>query len=192
MAQKTESVVTPERFATGMSFAEWMERINLNKEKFQASYDAIKLDAEETKALKELSVKENGPARLLIIGEDWCPDVFRGLPVLVRIAEAAGWEIRIFWRDENPDIMNEFLKDGEFQSIPVGVFYTKDHRYIGHWIERPALANQEMHVLRAITDGRTREESRADYEAFQAGPVWQGWRKAIITEIIDLLEQKVR
>ena len=37
--------------------------------------------------------RPDGPAKVLILGEDWCPDVFRGMPVVVRMAEAAGLEI---------------------------------------------------------------------------------------------------
>ena len=81
---------------------------------------------------------------MLIIGEDWCPDVYRGMPVMARIAEASGMEIRVFPRDSHLDIMNEFLNKGEYLSIPVAVFYTRDHQYIGHWIERPKAANQEQ------------------------------------------------
>jgi hypothetical protein len=47
-------------------------------------------------------------------------------------------ELRVFPRDDNLDIMSEVpLNRGESQSIPTLVFYTSDHRYIAHWIERP-------------------------------------------------------
>ena len=45
------------------------------------------------------------------------------------------------------DIMNEFLKEGQFASIPTAVFYTRDHQYIGHWIERPEAASREMAAI---------------------------------------------
>ncbi|MFN8556358.1 MAG: thioredoxin family protein [Dehalococcoidia bacterium] len=76
-------------------------------------------------------------------------------------------ELRVFPRDQHLDIMNEFLKDGEFQSIPTLVFYTKDLRYIGHWIERAKKANDEMPIMRDIYAGRTREEAADDIRAFQ-------------------------
>jgi hypothetical protein len=128
----------------------------------------------------------------LVLGEDWCPDVYRGMPVLARFAEAAGIELRVFPRDENLDIMNEFLKDGEFQSIPTAVFYTRDQQYILHWIERPQQANDEMPEMRKLYDGRTREEAADDVKAFQQGPIWGGWRDATIKELRRLLEEKVR
>ena len=98
-----------------------------------------------------------------MLGEDWCGDVIRGLPVLSRIAEAAGMEISIFPRDQHHDIMNEFLKNGEYMSIPVAVFYTGDHDYICHWIERPEIAETEMHQME--TDIRA-ENPGIDDQAF--------------------------
>ncbi|HXG36163.1 MAG TPA: thioredoxin family protein [Dehalococcoidia bacterium] len=190
MAQQKESVVTPERFASGLTWKQWMAGIERNKEKFEENYRETTLSSEEIAELQALARREDGPAKLLVLGEDWCPDVYRGLPVLARIAEAAGCELRIFPRDENSDIMGEFLKDGEFQSIPTAVFYTRDHRYIAHWIERPKLANEERNLMQRIFEGRTREEAAPDYEAFQKGPVWAGWRRATVSEIIELLKEK--
>ena len=192
MTQAAESVVTPERFATGLTYEQYIDQIERNKDRFQMNYEGTTVSEEDAAALRALVAKPNGPAKVLVLGEDWCPDVYRGLPVLAKIAEAAGMELRVFPRDQHLDIMNEFLKDGEHQSIPTAVFYTNDHRYITHWIERPQQANDEMHLMRKLYEGRTREEAAPDVRAFQEGPVWAGWRDATVKEIRELLEEKVR
>ncbi len=191
MTQQT-SVVTPERFASGLTYDEYMNRITRNRDQFQANYEGTPLTDEDVRRFKEIMARPNGPAKVLALAEDWCPDVFRGLPVMARIAEAAGMELRVFPRDENLDIMNEFLKDGQFQSIPTFVFYTRDHRYICHWIERPQKANDEMHLLRKLYEGRTREEAAEDVQKFREGPIWAGWRRATIDELLQLLDEKTK
>ena len=56
--------------------------------------------------------------------------------------------LRIFLRDENPDIMDEFLSNGgKARAIPVFVFYTKDTRYITHFTERSAGAHAELAAI---------------------------------------------
>jgi hypothetical protein len=51
-------------------------------------------------------------------------------------------ELRIFLRDENPDIMDEFLSNnGKSRAIPVFAFYTADTKYITHFTERSASAH---------------------------------------------------
>ncbi len=192
MTQSVQSVVTPERFSSGLTYQQFLEQAKSNVDRFQMNYEGTTVSEEDAAALKALAAKPNGPAKLLVLGEDWCPDVYRGMPVLAKIAEAAGIEFRAFPRDENLDIMNEFLKDGEYQSIPTAVFYTRDHQYILHWIERPVKANDEMPEMRKLYEGRTREEAAPDVLKFQQeSPIWAGWRDATVKEIRKLLEAKV-
>ena len=199
MTQQKESVVTPERFAQGQPYDEWLKGIDRNLERFQENYEGTHVSDADAAALKELVARPNGPARCLALGEAWCPDVFRGLPVMARIAEASGMELRVFFRDQNNDIMAEFLKNGEHESIPTLVFYTKDHEYIAHWTERPVKANEEMSELRKLTEPlrdaditpEEREKHIKAYVDFQNGPIWGGWRDAAISEIRQLLEDKV-
>jgi hypothetical protein len=143
--------------------------------------------------------RANGPAKLLVIGEDWCPDVFRGMPVFARLAEATGLEMRVFARDQHKDIMAEFLNNGEYESIPVAVFYTKDMDYLCHFIERPALANEEMRTLlrpmyerlrKPDMTPEEREAAKQENIAFQNGPVWSNWRQETIRECIRMLREK--
>ena len=200
MVQQKESVVTPERFSQGMTYEEYIGSIERNQKRFEENYSGTEVSPEDAAKLKELVARPNGPAKMLVLGEDWCPDVFRGMPVLKRIAEASGMEMRVFARDQHKDIMAEFLHNGEFESIPVAVFYTSDHRYILHWIERPAKANADMRDLapmyaRLRKPDMTEEEraaARQEYIDFQNGPIWGGWRQETIREIIQQLDEKTR
>jgi hypothetical protein len=187
MTQPKHSVVTAQRFAAGLTYREYMESIQRNRAKFEYNYAETRLTDEDAGAFRELASRPEGPARVLAIAEDWCPDVFRGLAVMARIAEAAGMELRIFPRDQNLDIMNEFLNQGKHQSIPVFVFYTRDQRYLAHWIERPALANEQMNLVNAVFQGKTAEEAMPEYERFQQGEVWANWRRETVREIRELL-----
>ena len=198
MGVQKESVVTPERFAQGLTYEQYIAAIDRNQERFQENYEGTTVSEEDATALRKLVERPDGPARCLALGEAWCPDVFRGLPVMARIAEAAGVELRVFFRDQNKDIMAEFLNQGQHESIPTFVFYTGDHRYICHWIERPALANEEMpeltQRLAPLRDPNAPQEERQKaiqaYVDFQHGPVWAGWRQETVREIRQLLESK--
>ena len=189
MTQQQESVVTAERFAGGMTWEQYLEHIKRNREKFEYNYAETVLTDDDAEAFRSLAARPDGPAKVLALGEDWCPDVFRGLPVMVRIAEAAGMELRIFPRDDNLDIMNEFLKRAEHQSIPTFVFYTRDHRYIAHWIERPARANAELEeipkLFADLDREKDREKMRERYDEFQRGPVWASWRQETVRELLQ-------
>ena len=196
MATQTESVVTPERYQQGISYAEWMQQIDRNQDKFEQNFNEMKLNADDVAAIKKLMALPNGPAKCCAIGEPWCPDVFRGMPVMAKLAQALDLDMKIFFRDQNLDMINEFLYKGEFQSIPVFVFYTKDHKYLGHWTEKSQKTREEGPLLQAITSKmrnpditpEERKQFMDEYAAFQSGPVWDGWRQAQVTEIRELLE----
>ena len=184
------SVVTPERFASGMTYQEYIGAIRRNRDKFDYNYAETTIDDEDARALRDLVSRENGPARVLALAEDWCSDSYRGLPVMARIGEATGMELRIFRRDRNRDIMREFPKNDQFNSIPVFVFYTRDHHYIAHWVERPALTEQQMHLMLQIFQGKSQEEARPEYKRFQKGEVWANWRRETVREIRELLAKR--
>ena len=193
MARET-SVVTPERFAEGFDYPTYIDQIKVNKARFEGFYDGSKLSPEDAAYFKELAQRPNGPAKMMVIGEDWCGDVIRGLPVLARIAEAAGIPISIFPRDSHHDIMNEFLKEGKYMSIPVAVFYTADHRYICHWIERPEIAEREQHEIeQAIRD----ENPGIDDQAFgrerraRTAAKADEWIAATVVELKELLTKSL-
>ncbi len=193
MARET-SVVTPQRFQEGFNYPDYVAQIKVNKDRFNGYYADYPLTPDDASRFRDLAQRPGGPVKMLVLGEDWCGDVVRGLPVLARIAEAGGMEMRIFPRDLNHDIMNEFLKEGKWMSIPCAVFFTGDHRYICHWIERPASAEREMaemeSAIRAenpeITDQQFSRERRTRTAA-RAGD----WIGDTVAEIKDLLTKSI-
>ena len=80
MARET-SVVTPERFQQGFSYSAYIDQIKVNKARFEDFYK-FQVKPEDAAALKELVSRPNGPAKMLVLGEDWCGDVIRGMPML--------------------------------------------------------------------------------------------------------------
>ena len=186
------SVVTPERYSQGMTYDQYMDTVKVNKARIEEYYANVSLDSEQTARLQELASHDNGPARMMVIGEDWCGDVVRELPVLARVAEAAGLELRIFPRDENHDIMNEFLKEGLYMSIPVAVFYDQGHEYICHWIERSEVANREQGEIESAIRSEQPDISDQDFgrqrrarTAARAGD----WQKATVDELVGILQE---
>ena len=129
----------------------------------------------------------------MVIGEDWCPDVYRGMPIIGRIAEVSGMDMRVFPRDENLDIMDEFLKNGEFRSIPVFVFYNSDQGYL--WpLDRAAGdgnpgdgCNQQGSGRGDRRAGRDGSPQRTKRE--RVNSKFPDWQKESVRDIRDLLSK---
>ena len=230
---RTASVVTPERFASGMTFEQYVTYIatpeNLAREsslgeprrdwskQLRATWERTRLHDPQAAALEWLAARPDGPAKILVISEEWSSDCRRDVPMLARLAEAGGMELRIFRRDgkrfsksqapslaetpdSNADIMAEFLnrKNGQtWQSIPVAVFYTKDLGYLYHYVEFPAIYHKDRIVgrIRAARPGESPEETRrrgtAEFFEFQKSPFFDVYACAGIDEIISALYERL-
>lgn len=190
MTQQKTSVVTPQRFSQGLEYRDYLKGIKVNKDQFEQYYQSVQLSPMDVEFFRRGVRQDGGPAKVLVLGEDWCPDVYRGMPVMARIAEASAMEMKVFPRDQHPDIMNEFLNQGQFQSIPTFVFYTKGHKYLAHFIERPARATKDMAEQRAKIaaelKGKPEEEVRAETRRRLTAryPLYQQWTVEELKEMV--------
>jgi Thioredoxin len=196
------TVVTPARFERGLSYSDFLASAKINHDKFADNFNNPVLTEEDLLFFRRAGEFPDGPRKLLAIAEAWCGDVYRELPTAVRIAEAAGMDLRIFLRDENPDIMDEFLSnDGKSRAIPVFVFYTSEMKYIAHFTERSASAHAglamameqakaKLHLPASATFGNLQDRQRQAFlqEVIAIiAPRSDQWRRDAVKEIRELL-----
>ncbi len=236
-------MITAERFAKGRTFEDYVTYAgsaeNLAREAFGGAYlpdggsiggprkdnSAVfreryakaRLTDQQAAAIKWLAAQPNGPAKILVISEDWSSDCRRDLPMLARLAEAGGLELRIFNRDGkkilntrtpdpaanpdgNHDLMRQFMKKddrGEWASLPVAVFYTKDFTELHRYIEFPGIYHKDRIRAHMGTprSGESADEAkkrdRDEFLALQNSPFFDIWASAGIDEILSALREKV-
>lgn len=127
--------ITKERFEQGFSYTAYKEQMTRNRERLEQNEETVELAAEDIAFFSQLPQ----PLHVLAIAEDWCGDVVNNLPVVGRLAAESGkLDLRIFLRDQNLDLIDQYLNQGQFRSIPVFVFFDQAFQELGHWIERPA------------------------------------------------------
>jgi hypothetical protein len=182
-------VVTRERFARGFSYDEYLNSIGDSRVRFMPHISAFRLSPADAKFFKDTAIGFGG-LKVLAIGEDWCPDVHRGLPVMAAIAEASGMELRFFPRDKNLDIMDLFLKEGKFRSIPVFAFFDGNFKYLCHWTERPAAATRFQDEIRAELAGqKLGDEDLRKTMREKTAPLAETWRQDTVREMRELLSE---
>jgi hypothetical protein len=236
------SAVTPERFAKGMTFDEYVRYAgsaeNLAREAFgsyfpdsgargaarkdnsavfRERYGRARLGDHQVAAIKWLAAQPGGPAKILVISEDWSSDCRRELPMLQRLAEAGGLEMRIFNRDGkkilsqrrpdpaafpdgNHDLMLEFMNKtngGEWASLPVAVFYTRDWKELYRYIEFPDIYHKDRirgHQQAARggeTEDQAKERGAREFTALQASPFFDLWASAAVDQILSGLHERI-
>ena len=127
--------VSRERFESGLTFEQWKAQMTRNRERHDANESGLPLTEADLAPFKNLPRKVN----VMMLAEDWCGDVIANTPIVGRIAsEVDTLNLKVFLRDQNEDLMNQYLKEGKYKSIPAVVFYDDDFNELGIWHERPA------------------------------------------------------
>jgi hypothetical protein len=143
--EEEQMSVTRERFAQGISYDAFRAQMTRNQERFDSNERRLEVDADELAVFKRLP----RPVPVLVLAEDWCGDVIDNLPILGRLAAESGkLDVRIFLRDQHPDLMDQYLNKGQFRSIPTYVFFDDQFKEIGRFIERPDSVTERRARLR--------------------------------------------
>ena len=139
-------MITAARFGEGMTVAEYLDQMRVNKERFVRVMREAAIEYEDREALRRL-----GPGlRILIVTEDWCGDALYSFPALARLVEGEpGVEVRVFLRDKSPDVMDQYLKRGLYRTIPVFVFFDERMNELARFVERQDVVS-ELHTLSKV------------------------------------------
>jgi thioredoxin family protein len=225
-------MVTAERFAQGMTFDQYVKFVgtpeNLKREGsfsmprkdysdfLHKAFEAARLTDAQREAWQWIVSQPNGPAKVVVISEEWSSDCRRDVPMLARLAAEGGLEMRIFPRDghkisslavpdpkesPNADLMAQFLRrrDGQtFQSIPIAAFYTKTFEHLYTYMEFPQIYRKDRVVsaIRAPKPGESKDDTAkrglSDFFAFQQTPFFRLYAAAAVDEIIAMLHERLR
>ena len=145
MTTSATGLMTPERFATGLTYDEYKARMTRNRERFEAHERTNVLPDEDVAVFAALPETLHAA----VLTEDWCSDAVATLPLLASLAARSGrLDVRIFYRDQNLDLMDAHLKRGQFRSIPTFIFYDAAWNEVGAWLEKPAVIDELRARLR--------------------------------------------
>jgi len=116
-------------FEQGMTMEEYMNEMKTDlKEPSLEIYRNFTVDKND-EVIQLL--KERNP-HILAITEDWCGDAMLNNPIIRKIAEAAGVEIRCVYRDEDTDLIDRYLTNGG-RAIPIYLFLNEEGEVLGKW-----------------------------------------------------------
>jgi thioredoxin family protein len=129
-------VVTKERFEQGLTLQQYVDHMSVNRERFVEALEEATLEPEDARVLEKL----NGARRVLVISEDWCGTCLAHVPYVAKLIEGnPNIEMRLFPRDANLDLMDQFLKKGRYRSIPVFAFFDEHMNELARFLEcRPS------------------------------------------------------
>lgn len=157
MSTTTEKVITRDVIDDAFTYHQYRELINKLLERDRTTgenhseeiIEYTRMNVQRMNRLdKQVTLKKSLKEKLesldeewiwLVITEGWCGDAAQNIPGINKMAEAtSNIELKLILRDENPEIMDEYLTDGS-RSIPKLVCLDADTlEEIGTWGPRPA------------------------------------------------------
>ena len=163
------------KIQSGLTYQQYLEMFQkkfqetdiskLNEEQLK-KFETTKLNFQRTtrinktynvnKILSDKLTEINQPQLWMIITEDWCGDSAQTIPYIAKITECNQLiDLRLILRDNNPDIMDHYLTNGN-RSIPKLVAFDLDGNELFQWGPRPKEA-QDL-VNRAKAEGKPKEQ----------------------------------
>lgn len=159
-------------FERGETPQAFLENLRERRLDFEQHLQEIRFGEQQLQMLSQLPKDLN----VMVIAEEWSGDVLYFMPVLLRMAEQLGWNVRIFRRDQYPDLILPYRKEKLYHSIPVFVFFDREFNELANWIERPAVATQLIEEESLKLRRRLREENKAT------------WQQETFKEIFELVK----
>jgi len=152
----------------------------LNDRRMKRLDKTLKLDEAVTAAFSDAKVDH---ITWVVLTEGWCGDAAHSIPVINKLAELNnGIDLKIVSRDNNDELMNNFLTNGG-KSIPKLIAYdTQNKEVIDTWGPRPSIATQMVNDYKEKHGG-------LDPEFKQDLQVWYNKNKGvnIAQDLLQLL-----
>ncbi|PAF22912.1 thioredoxin family protein [Terribacillus saccharophilus] len=118
-----------EWFEKGINIDAYLDSMQTHKENTMHIYDHYELPA-DTEFFNTLRTQK---LRAIVLTEDWCGDAMLNLPIFYHIAQAGAIDVRILHRDENLELMDQYLTNGKSRSIPIIIFINQNGDEVAKW-----------------------------------------------------------
>lgn len=131
---------------TGEDQSEFMVSLTkLNRQRMKRIDNTLEFTPEQLAPFKQITKGQ----LWLVISEAWCADGAQIIPVLAKIAQSNPLiDLKIVLRDENPDLMNQYLTNGG-KAIPILIIADAQSLEVLHvWGPRPKVATQMVEAYK--------------------------------------------
>ena len=158
--------------STGLTQSDYLLNYSmLNDRRMKRLDKTIQLSDETVASMKD--VKE--PVTWLVLTEGWCGDAAHTLPVINKMAnESDQVELKIVLRDENDELMSQFLTNGG-KSIPKLIALDKNNEVIDSWGPRPSVPTKMVQDYK-------KEHGQLDADFKKDLQVWYNKDKGVNTQ----------
>ncbi len=178
-------------FDKGMTSEEYIEYMKVHKENTEAIRNGFMIPEEDVEVLNKLGEHS---LRVIAITEDWCGDAMLNIPILLKVADAAGMDVRMIVRDENLELMDQYLTNGTSRAIPIFIFIDREGNEKLVWGPRAPMVKKIVDDERAKLPPKDHElfperqkemVQRLTSQYSKDGVVWQEVYDSLKTSLVQ-------
>lgn len=152
-------------FEKGLNTHTYIRNMNVHQDNLLNVYNhvQVQLTNEDKEFLHTLQTKQ---LKALILTADWCGDAMVNLPIFLRMANEALIEARFLIRDENLELMDQYLTNGTSRSIPIIILLDKDGQEISKWGPRAPFVQDLVATLKEEVPHKESPEYEQAFKQF--------------------------
>lgn len=169
-------VIPRERFAQATTFDQYVDLMKVNKDQMKKFTDEVQVPAEDLEWWRK-----QGKLNVLVLTYDGCGDALYNIPIMAKISRGApNVDLRVVQRDENLDLMDRYLNQGLYRSVPTFIVLDENMEEVGNLKERaPAMSQimeaEQLKVRRALRDQNL-----------------EPWRQEMVRELRQVVAERKR
>lgn len=131
MTRKSMTTEIEQTWSAALPFHAYRRQLKVHAQTFNEHYERLAFVSNAEAANAPLP-----PIRILVLTEEWCPDSVLNVPLVARLAEASGAEVRIADLNQHRRVASRFPGRGGVSRRPTVIFLRDPGEVLGHWSER--------------------------------------------------------
>ncbi|MDR6227548.1 thioredoxin family protein [Desmospora profundinema] len=180
-------------FDKGMTGQAYIDGMEVNRESLLTIYESFQIREKNQPYFEGLA---NRRLRGIVLTADWCGDAMLCVPILMRIAEAAGMELRYLIRDDNLELMDRYLTNGKSRSIPIFIFIDDKGNEQMVWGPRAPVVQAAIDELRTRLPSEDspdfKEKQKELYRDFKRHLLEnRGWWQAVEQSVTERFQERL-
>lgn len=116
-------------YEQGLTKEEYINLLTDHKEGFLNVFNNFKLP-DDLSFFKQLKTRK---LRAIVIAEPWCGHCMFNIPIIFRLAEKIKMPVHTVLRDQNLDLIDQYLTNGKSRSVPIFIFIDETGNQVAKW-----------------------------------------------------------
>ncbi|NQD65902.1 thioredoxin family protein [Bacillus haikouensis] len=142
-------------FDKGMTPSEYLEYMKSHKENTLSILNKFTVPRADKEVLASLADES---LRVIVLTEDWCGDAMLNIPILLKVAEEADIDVKMVLRDDNLELMDQYLTNGTSRAIPIFIFIDENGEEKTVWGPRAPMVKKIVDDERAKLPPKDHEQ----------------------------------